>query len=221
MPDMSLSTARPPDPMGGDQGARVLRVYIHPVGCFEKRRRKTEKETNLHLSSIHEPEDTINKDLYVALYTTSHHTTSHKIHTTHSYTHTITANATTMSSTTNTETSSTGAQRRLSTSSTSSLPVPLQNMVDEAEKEREVYEDSWSRIPRGLRIIIRPSKAIKQHEQNAKKSSLTIKKPHLPASLQHLVDKEEKEEALFEDSWARIPRALGLGKSSKKSATKP
>jgi hypothetical protein len=53
-----------------------------------------------------------------------------------------------------------------------------------------------------------------------KKSSLSIKKPHLPASLQHLVDKEEKEEGLYEDSWARIPRALGLGKSSKKTATK-
>jgi hypothetical protein len=62
---------------------------------------------------------------------------------THTHTHIHTQ---TMNSTTRTETPSTAAQRRLSTSSTSSLPVPLQSLVDEAEKEREVYEDPWSRL---------------------------------------------------------------------------
>lgn len=123
-----------------------------------------------------------------------------------------------MSTATRTETSSTAA-RRSSTSSTRSLPGPLQDLVDEAEKEREVYEDSWSRLSRPLKIIIKPSKSNKRQEQAAKTKPLAaLKKPHLPATLQRLVDKEEKDIALYEDPWARIPRALGLGKSGKRSA---
>jgi hypothetical protein len=69
--------------------------------------------------------------------------------------------------------------------------------------------------PRGLRIIIRPTRPSKhqqQKEHDAKKTQATVKKPHphLPTALQKLVDAEEKEVGLYEDSWARIPRVIGI-----------
>ncbi|OAP60328.1 hypothetical protein AYL99_05330 [Fonsecaea erecta] len=103
--------------------------------------------------------------------------------------------------------------------SISSLPAPLQDLVDEAEKERELYEDTWSRIPgpQASTQANQPKKPSK--EQGAKRSFL--KKPRLPTSLQRLVDKAEVEREVYEDSWSsRIPRALGWGKYSKKQAAK-
>ncbi|KIW85279.1 hypothetical protein Z517_00669 [Fonsecaea pedrosoi CBS 271.37] len=104
-------------------------------------------------------------------------------------------------------------------SSSSSLPAPLQSLVDKAEKERDLYEDPWGPIPGP-----EPSKQVNQpkksNQEQANRRSL-LKKPRLPASLQRLVDKAELDRELYEDSWSsRIPRALGWGKYSKKQDTK-
>ncbi|KIW32450.1 uncharacterized protein PV07_03996 [Cladophialophora immunda] len=102
--------------------------------------------------------------------------------------------------------------------SDSSLPAPLQDLVDKAEKERDLYEDPWSRIPgpQASKQVNQPEKPSK--EQGSKRSIL--KKPRLPASLQRLIDKAEVDREVYEDSWSRIPRALGWGKYSKKQDTK-
>ncbi|KIY00912.1 uncharacterized protein Z520_03578 [Fonsecaea multimorphosa CBS 102226] len=112
---------------------------------------------------------------------------------------------------------SSSAPRR--SSSVSSLPEPLQDLIDKAEKERELYEDPWNRIPgpQDSKQVNQPKKSSK--EQGNKRSIL--KKPHLPASLQRLVDKAEVEREVYEDPWSvRIPRALGWGKYSKNQETK-
>jgi len=140
------------------------------------------------------------------------------------------------STTTTTSSSSTGRERRSSSSSTTStlLSPPLQTLVDKAEKERLVYEDPWSRIPNAFKVIIRPSSSRLGRKQGVQKrevqhdtpvpettAAAAGRKTHLllPTSLQRLVDKQETERNLYEDSWARIPRALKRMKGDHKTGT--
>ncbi|KIW95687.1 uncharacterized protein Z519_04272 [Cladophialophora bantiana CBS 173.52] len=101
-------------------------------------------------------------------------------------------------------TENTSAHRR--SSSSSSLPAPLQNLVDKAEKERDLYEDPWSRAP-GPQTSEQvqpqqPKQSSKVEQDNNKKSFL--RKPRLPGSLQRLVDRAEVDREVYEDPWSRM-----------------
>jgi hypothetical protein len=97
-----------------------------------------------------------------------------------------------------------------STSGEEILPLDLQKLVNREEQDRMVYEDAWTRtcgpllhdVPRQSADVScrRPSdKFDEQHHDHR------VNEPseRLPLELQKLVDKEEADRLLYEDSWTR------------------
>ena len=90
------------------------------------------------------------------------------------------------------------------------LPQDLQKLVNKEEQDRMIYEDPWERTcgPLLREVFYRLSdvscrRPLDKFDEQPPHHGTNLSSECLPPELQKMVDKEEADRLLYEDSWTR------------------